>query len=66
MLAMQSLSSSAQQNFLGQGCGGEGQNRQMVFFTLFPGFPFLARHELQESINIERPPSFYPKRIFFQ
>ena len=49
-----------------RGCGGEGQNRRTVFFTLFPGLPFLAGHELHESINIERPPSSHPKRIFFR
>ena len=32
----------------------------------FPGFPFLRGHEVEESINTEGPPSFHPKRIFFQ
>jgi hypothetical protein len=49
--------------FLGRRCGGEGQNRRMVFFTLFPGFPFLGGYEVEESINT---PSFHPKRIFFR
>jgi hypothetical protein len=31
-----------------RGCGGEGQKRQMVFFMLFPGFPFLGEHEVEE------------------
>ena len=54
------------ERFLGRGCGGQGQNRWMVFFTPFPGFPFLLEHEVEESINTEGPPSFHPKRIFFQ
>ena len=48
------------------GCGGERQNGRMVFFRLFPGFPFLRGHEVEEAINIERPPSFHPKRNFFR
>jgi hypothetical protein len=54
---------SAWRGFLGRGCGGQGQNRWMLFFRLFPGFPFLRRHEVDESINTERPPSFHPRRI---
>jgi len=38
----------------------------MVFFRLFPGFPFLRGREVEESINTERPPSFHLKRIFFR
>ena len=30
------------------------------------GLPFLRGHEVEESINTEGPPSFHPKRIFFQ
>jgi len=37
-----------------------------AFPFLFLGFPFLGGHELEESINIERPPSFHPKRNFFR
>jgi hypothetical protein len=29
-------------------------------------FPFLRGHELEETIKIERPPSFHPKRIVFR
>jgi hypothetical protein len=47
-------------------CGGEGQNGRIVFFTLFPGFPFLCGREVEETINTERPPSFHPKRNFFR
>jgi hypothetical protein len=57
---------SAWRGFLGRGCGGQGQNRWMVFFRLFPGFPFLRGHEVEESINTEGPPSFHPKRNFMR
>ena len=53
-------------DFLGRRCGGEGQNGRMVFFRLFPGFPFLCGREVEETINTERPPSFHLKRNFFR
>jgi hypothetical protein len=37
-----------------------------AFPFLFPGFPFLGGPELEETINIGRPPSFHPKRNFFR
>jgi hypothetical protein len=44
--------------------GAEATDHAFPF--LFPGFPFLGGHEVEESINIERPPSFHPKRNFFR
>jgi hypothetical protein len=50
----------------GAGAVDRGRTDGWCSSRIFPGFPFLRGHEVEESINTEGPPSFHPKRNFIR